>query len=898
MKFYKPILSIGITAILLTSCADESPWDAPASDGKGTIRVMLTADNGISSKLPKVKSVATDIVAPDASEFQLRLTNVSGTYAKTWNSIEDFEQEESFPAGNYTLEAFYGDESSQGVVKSGDKGTEHAYYYGKTETFRVSANQTTTVLVQTSLANAVVAIEYTDAFKNYFTDWSTVLNTRGEMPIEIGNEEALCYVVPGDVDVIISATQQNGKSLRISPAIFEAEPRHLYKIRYNIYNGEIGEVDKLEIVFDEGVDGTLPITIDLTDELLQGNGPVINTEGFDPSETLELLFGSPFEGQARFNVVSAEGISHATLTIKSDSFKPTFLTNGSVDLCNLSAEQKNSLASYGVKMLGFSDTRNHLAYIDLSSMLSQLPEGLHEISLVVKDGAERVNDPVILNVSTSPVDCEIVGGKAIFGDGFADITVRYNGVVDPTQPGKNPFSFKVDGDYSAQDVIIKSINGVDLVTRAYPSKEYVYRITIPEAYRDVYNVYLYYNGSEKAFRESSFEMTYPDYSLEFDAYSSKILVRFKDVTDPAKAKILNNRVRIFVDGTETKGLIDQNSGVISFNNLKSNTSYNFKSTLKASSEVNEFATDNNVETEDEAQLPNNNFADFTSMNVNSINVGGIFEVKWTAIGRTYQIKSSIQRNVFDESSSEKGWATVNAKTYYEGAADKNTWYTEPSTFIEDGAAVLRTVGYSHTNSTSTLPVNSSSYTLINDKSIKYCTSSPARSDFNVAAGELFLGSYSFTDGNEAKTPGITFNSRPSALKFNYSLMPYNSEKGFVEIKVKDASGNVISSSREELDGTCEFDFNESTLGAPSATKTVTLPSYIFGSRAASIEVSFKSSSSSSPEIYIPQDTELNEGVWNLSNSGSQPIGISISANAYHAYAKGSVLKISNVELVY
>ena len=127
----------------------------------------------------------------------------------------------------------------------------------------------------------------------------------------------------------------------------------MYKMRYNIYNGEVGNA-KLEISFDENLE-TEPIVIDLSGDLENTPAPVVSPEGFVNGQNLVTQKGTEFDGEVKFNVAAAGIIKEANLTIESDSDNPvlTFLTNGTIDLCAATEEQKSALERSGVKAVGF-----------------------------------------------------------------------------------------------------------------------------------------------------------------------------------------------------------------------------------------------------------------------------------------------------------------------------------------------------------------------------------------------------------------------------------------------------------------------------------------------------------------------------------------------------------------
>lgn len=104
--------------------------------------------------------------------LSLRLTpdNAAQT-PETWDAISDFPSDREFPIGKYTLEAFYGTKGAEGFGVP--------YYLG-TSQFYVRENQTTSVAVTATLQQAMVTVDYTEAFKSYVTSYSAEPPQRGQ----------------------------------------------------------------------------------------------------------------------------------------------------------------------------------------------------------------------------------------------------------------------------------------------------------------------------------------------------------------------------------------------------------------------------------------------------------------------------------------------------------------------------------------------------------------------------------------------------------------------------------------------------------------------------------------------------------------------------------------------
>lgn len=134
-------------------------------------------------------------------------------------------------------------------------------------------------------------------------------------------------------------------------------------------------------------------------------------------------------------------------------------------------------------------------------------------------------------------------------------------------------------------------------------------------------------------------------------------------------------------------------------------------------------------------------------------------------------------------------------------------------------------------------------------------------------GELFIGKAD--DSGNHSSDGHAFTSRPDKFTFKYKFSPKGSEKFYVKVEFKDAEGNVIAV-KEDTEGPAAAEWTEysTTLDWNDITR-----------KAASIYISFKSSSSGSPGI----------------NANST---LEVAGNSSQAGHFGSSLYVDDIELIY
>lgn len=885
----KPInqLAAGIlAAVLLAACSAETPWGS--NSGAGHLRLSVEPLDNVEAAVPAVRTVSSELVTPPASKFSATLVKEGGGYSKTWSSLDEFAKEESFPVGNYTLSVAYGDDKAQGQVLPTDLGYEHAQYYGETQ-LTVKDGETTEVRLTASLTNAVVIVEYTEAFKHFFKEYKTIVQPAGGEAINLGSNEALNYVQPGDLNVTIDAVQQNGKELRLNPASFGVEGKHMYKLRYNIYNGEIGNA-MMSISFDENLT-TDSITVNLSEELQNTRAPQVSTVGFEPGDAIASDPTTPFSGDAKFSVVADGGIQSAKLTVISDDYTASYADeNGVIDLCAATADQQSALAADGIKVKGLFRTMEldagdpepgpkTMCVIDFADFFQHL-EGKCEFSLQVTDELTRASEPVSLTMVSVPIEmnAEALSGMP-FGEYTTEILVGYNG-PEPTLTSPFTFAVKDAGENVPCEVLsVEAYNG----TRSnadYPVKYYKYSIKAPEIEtvdeHDAFDVKVLFNGVEDDKMVATVSTVYPEHKMTFDAMTSQLRWRVdfpglagKENAETLRAKYMN-RLRVFVDGEERGKTYDSDIEAYVINGLTAATTYNVTTSMHANKSEDGKTS---VTMETEAPVPNGDFEDLTQTINETLNVGGEFDVKVLFFDDQYQIKCPI---VYSEPSEE--WSSINKKTFYKGASNANTWFKVVSTYVESSStgnhAVIRSVAYDHSGVTP--PTSGGS-----GNTNYYCENVPEIKQ--RSAGELFLGSYDYND-SESRLYGVSFNSRPSSFKFDYKyevVSEAENERAIVMVEVLDVSGQVIASASKKL---------ESSTSSEMELKLV--DTYPFAKPASTLRIRFLSSDAEIPKVHIPSGDELNEGIVNIRGN------LTISTNAAHALAVGNVLTVSNLRFEY
>lgn len=840
----KKTCSVLTAALLLglASCSDENPW--AVEGGEGTISLSLQTDGSVVDAIPQTRGDGSEyFTAPEAKDFYVHL--LKGDEVHTNLTHDEFvEPGRTFPTGTYALKAFSGSLEAEGFDVA-------PYFEGMTQVTVLEGREAKTS-VTASLGHTLVSVAYTDEFKSYMKSYSSKLNSEGHSTIDVdaANEGKSAFLVPGDVSVWVNFTDPQGRELSLMPAKFPAEAAHHYQVRFNVNNGQVA-FPQLEISFVTELEEET-VTIDLTDDLFAAKAPEVQAEGFTPGQDIEFLTGGVAESRYRFNVLSYGGLGSVQLTLnRLEGNGETLPFSGMVNLIGASEAQQATLKAAGFDCKGVFRNPDKLAYIDFTHVPEMLPAGRYELTVVATDLLTRASEPVTVYIDSKDATVSATAISANPATHEGKLMVTYN--------GGNPeaLSFKAaNAYYMMEEVKVKSYT---LQTRAYEDLDYLFVIELPEfGARTTEDVEVYL-GTKRMAKVSLPVKT----SFDVDAFATKAVV--KVIAAPAVLSSVTDKAQIEVsdENGPVSGLTfekNTKSGYIVVKGLEPSKDYTFTVSGYDDSETEEGA----FHTEAATQLDNWTLdATTQTINIPGVKAGGTFTYT-LVLPKTYQHTTTIQRHTPDS------WGTVNDVTCDPSSQNLMTWFVVPSTYSEDGKAVIRSVGYNHNGmSPADFSVTRGNY---------YSQNAPADDQLIHKAGELFY------QGTGA------FNSRPASVSFEYIYEAKDAdkaEKGKAEIHVYSGNVEIGSGSAEIADG----DGN--------ATVEVAYKPYldIFRLGATSIEVRFVSSTASNPYIYKPTGTQLadNYGSW---SPGIATNGGTIATNASKAVATGSQLTVDNVKLNY
>ena len=787
--------SVCLLSLFVASCGESDSADA--SQGYGLIDPQPTVDCSV------VASVATRAQVGEitADDLKLTIASTDGTTVRTFNNVGEFNRDERYRVGSYTFTASYGSAESEGF--------DTPYYYGSSS-FSVSDGMTSEVAVTATLANAMVSVVVTDAFANYFTDYTSTLHSSGGgyFDVAAGETRAL-YLRPGAVTMAVNMTAPNGKQVELNVANFTAEARHHYVITLDT-DASAGDA-ALIVAFDELIDKE-DVNIVLSDELLNAPAPTASLVG---EAVTSVVQGTQAAGDLRFDVVAKAGLGSAILTTSGAKL----LAAGwpaEADLCAVTAEQRQLMESLGASFYGFT-ANGRIATADLTGVVPNLTDNSTSFTLAVTDRMGKMSEPVSARVSVTPMSLSFVSINPVqILDTEATVNVAYNGA------NAEQLQFTVtNADGEAVSAPLKSVTktaeGKYAATITIPAEGYSHRVTasLPGS---TGTVSASFNRTVPAMTVSTTDgnvwATHATVTLECEAIAPEKLAKIATVY-VASGSGAYKATTATVDGAK-----------LSFSGLTAGTAYQVKISVIGSTSV---ATEPvSFTTETASAVPNGDFEQLTETVNYLIYQGGTWTI--TAGGTRYHTQTQW---VISEPT---GWASTNAKTCNLNAANLDTWYVLPSVYnttltwiskqpgarfvhgqgaydiVPDvyadllaqsgsNAMVVRNVAWDANgeeipNQNQTGNLSCSNY---------YNPNVPSAWAHRTP-GKLFLGSYSFDGTNETISEGVNFTSRPTTLTGYYKYVNDEQdpdEYGIISVRLLSGS-RLIASGTARLTGADEY----------------------------------------------------------------------------------------------
>lgn len=724
--------------MLLPGCASDTP--SGFEGGSGHISLRVGIDGTVQDAVPSVRSSQASKI-PDSSELNLKLTKTDGSYSNRWGSIADFPSDKGFQTGAYTFEAYYGSMEIEGF--------DAPYYYGITD-LNVVEGSSTEVQVTATLANTMVSIDYTDAFRNYFKSYSVQIHSEGGDFISfMSDEERPAYMRPGNITVTTTITKQNGLSASIEAATFQALEQHHYHVTMDVNNGETGE-GVLQVRFDDSI-VTEDVDIDISDAVMMMPAPAVTTSGFVSDVPVNVTEGIS-AGNIFMTASAPAGLKSAVLTTHSD----VLVAKGfpaEIDLMTAGEAQQALLKSFGLEVSGLYNRPDKMAVVDFSKVLSNIfADGEHSFTLVIKDKFGKVNLPVTLKANTKSVNLAITSIPDIrIDETEAELIAAYDGenfTDHVTLQLQLP-----NGDWIRPTIISNTAEG----------NTHKLRFKVPA---DYCNFPIRLNYGEKTKATATLKKTGVILSAEdVDVWATHATLSVVKNSDTPLSAITYYYSADGSTFTQATNVQTNSDGTVTLKGLPSNTSLQVKaSDTKSAADAYRVC---NIKTETEAQPENGNMDSWSRDN------------GWSKAAGFY---NNTVYNYFPAATATDNqyWATRNALTTNRAFGYTSMWYNYyAGTYNVSGmnnsfAAEICTVGWARNQAN----------TFISGGGI--CS--------ETSAGYLFMGSYTYDHATNTETfdYGRPFTSRPAELTFMYKFSSVNNESFKAYVVVENRNGGKTS----------------------------------------------------------------------------------------------------------
>lgn len=763
-NFFKVLLLVSI--VLFSACESEQKRSNSAI---GRLAIQLAASGEVINTTTRSESDSSgnegenteeDDLVPDVGDFTIAL--MDGNVVKTsWDKFSEYPKYAVLPVGTFVLKAYYGN--------SDEEGFESPYYEG-TQEITIEDDATIDAKITCYLTNVKVSVEYTDAFKKYFSDYSTTVQSAGGKPVNFVKDEVrAAYVKPGAITVYADVKKQNGQSAKLNILdIEEAKAREFYRLTLDVDAGSA----TLKISFDNTTVDK-PIEINISDEVLNMQPPFFTRSGYESGVMHEVTEGSAISPLSML-ITARNGIKKCVLNTQSTSL----IAQGwpvSIDLVNVKEEDWQKLNALGLAVRGLSTNVDKMATLDFSEVIPYLQyisgDDESSFSLMVTDKIGRVNETE-----------EVIKVKTLDNQ-FAV------GTVDNVDLGVYEVTVPVTLDGDKERIKFQYLNGevwTDIsVSNIATEGDINHKVTLalPFIVTDNVEVKVVYGARSYLVPIGVNPPVFTVDASEADVWATKASITLIGINEGTTEYLKTQPVVIeyvesakFDEGNWITPAQTKEGNVIEITGLpvdaeKENT-YRVKAVLGDKESANIL----DITTEIALQVPNAGFENWhfnkTDKNGNSI---------------TKNLKYVYWKKYFPwaENGTESGWNTLNEKTTQDGAS--------PSVFL--GFPTAPYVGCCYVANSGTIPTTDSSkdtYAAL-VRTIGWGSGSAAASTASKRgdAGYLYLGEL---DKN-SYTPkyGIEFSSRPSGVVFDCKYKPKNPiDKFIARIVVLDNDNNIIT----------------------------------------------------------------------------------------------------------
>lgn len=250
MKKFFAIFSL--VALSLTAC--DKGVDTNEAKGEGSVAFKVGETTEVVDTRANVSCTT-----PAAEDFSLRIEGVDSSYAADYDNIAIFNE------NNYLVEGTY-----KAIVATGDvkvEGYDKAAFVGSEE-FVVEARKHTDVEITATIANALVKVEVTEAFTNYFVGGHSLkLTTAAGNEFDVTEQTEPLFIAPGAFTVSGSAIKQPNQSGKDGVEVTLPEYKNESAAAQTLYTVKLDVENVGQATLTITLNDTLVESIDIEQEL-------------------------------------------------------------------------------------------------------------------------------------------------------------------------------------------------------------------------------------------------------------------------------------------------------------------------------------------------------------------------------------------------------------------------------------------------------------------------------------------------------------------------------------------------------------------------------------------------------------------------------------------------------
>lgn len=767
---------------------------------------------------------------PAAEDFAVTLSQ-SDSYSHSWPLLSQFPADESYMSGPYTVEMIHG------PLKEGPG-------FSGSDRFEIPAGGRSSVSVVCTPSTAMADVEFGERGSAGDYELKSVSVHPSGAEYTSVSDNNIIFMAPGRQHYYAEIADRAGNTVNVAVP-FEYEIDRACGVRCEFALTEAGLV---VTQYDDRA------SVAVTADLFSGGEPEITALGFSEDSVLSVIEGLTLSVPVKMAVSSPRALKALRLSVVSPILN-TIDAPSELDLLNLSEQDKEFLEISDFEFTVSADRRSVEAnFTHVLEAMASYTNSVSRFILLAEDITGVCSAPLTLTVDTRTISFQVKDIKpAVVGIDRASMRLV------PSEDRIERADFEIfrisDGAVNPTPCEITGWNELD-----DGSVEVTF--TVPEGL-DPVDVAVDYMGLPRV--KVTIPRANPDFKIMVDPFATTALI-YVAAEDSTVASAVTRLASFMVNGQRASVWTrDEKSHVIVLNGLNPSTEYTIGANLVAG--------DKNVflktVTEAAEAIPAGDFSDWSVL----------YDVKGMACGGRYSSTSLsvVNRQNFADVYvrwPKKVWSSINAKTFFEGSRNVNTWYMQPSAEIRQGhvagdtkAICISSVGWDHDGPA--IP----DYVQKPGESLMYNNNVPAVA--NKSAGRLFIGEYSFSEKDgESYGFGIDFSSRPSALNGFFMYLPDltdNSDHGYVEVEVLNRT--------EGKETVIAYGYHEFPTSPDYRTFTVPLEYENFGLKATGLRVMFCSSARAGK----PGDDESR---------------VPVTAYPEFGYMKGSSLWIYNISFSY